>query len=145
MADDPFDFWQEHSLQFLEMAFRTDKRERLAHPDGYGQNTGNCGDSVEIFLVVRDGCIAVASYDATGCLHTNACANTVVAMIEGQPLEKGWKVTPERVCAHLQTLPEDHFHCAELAVGALYRALASARQLTASPWKKAYLQHGCPD
>jgi nitrogen fixation NifU-like protein len=31
------DFWQDHSLTFLEMAFRTDRRERLDKPDGYGK------------------------------------------------------------------------------------------------------------
>ncbi|MCP4673404.1 MAG: iron-sulfur cluster assembly scaffold protein, partial [Desulfobacula sp.] len=35
-----------------------------------------------------------------------------------------WKISPEKVNKFLETLPEDHFHCAELAVGALYLALA---------------------
>ncbi len=142
MAENQFDFWQDHSIHFLEMAFRTDKRETLASPDGYGKNTGDCGDTVELFLIVRNGLIRNAAYETNGCLHTNACANTVVAMIEGKPLERAWEVTPEKVAAYLQTLPPDHFHCAELAVGALYKALTTARQMAASPWKKAYLQHG---
>jgi hypothetical protein len=37
-------------LTFLEMAFRTDRRERLEKPDGYGKKTGNCGDTVEFFI-----------------------------------------------------------------------------------------------
>jgi nitrogen fixation NifU-like protein len=31
------------------------------------------------------------------------------------------------VADFLKTLPADHFHCAELAVGALYLALASLK------------------
>lgn len=142
MTDTPSDFWQTHSLQFLEMAFRTDKREILAQPDGYGKNTGECGDTIEMFLVVRDGLIAHAAYEIDGCLHTNACANTVVAMIEGKPLQDAWAVSPEAVAAYLETLPADHFHCAELAVGALYKALANARQMADASWKKAYQHHG---
>ena len=49
-----FDFWQNHSLHYLEMAFRSDKRETIDHPDGYGKRTGQCGDTVEIFLTVRN-------------------------------------------------------------------------------------------
>jgi nitrogen fixation NifU-like protein len=142
MNDAPSDFWQTHSLQFLEMAFRSDKRETIAQPDGYGKNTGVCGDTIELFLVVRGGCIHHAAYETDGCLHTNACANTVVAMIEGKPLQAAWEITAEAVAAYLETLPQDHFHCAELAVGALYKALANARQVADAPWKKAYLKHG---
>jgi nitrogen fixation NifU-like protein len=142
MAASPGDFWQAHSLHFLEMAFRSDKRERLSQSDGYGKNTGECGDTIEMFLVIREGIIDHAAYETDGCLHTNACANTVVAMIEGKPLHAAWEVTPEAVAAYLETLPEDHFHCAELAVGALYKALANARQMADNPWKKAYSQAG---
>lgn len=138
----PGDFWQTHSLHFLEMAFRSDKRERISRPDGYGKNTGACGDTIEMFLVVRDGLIAHAAYETDGCLHTNACANTVVAMVEGKPVQAAWEVTPEAVAAYLETLPTDHFHCAELAVGALYKALVGVQQTADSPWKKVYPQPG---
>ena len=141
MTADRFDFWQDHSVRFLEMAFRTDKRETIEHPDGYGKNTGECGDTVELFLMLRDGCIVHAAYETDGCLHTNACANTVVAMIEGKPLENAWQITPEMVALYLQTLPLDHFHCAELAVGALYQALSDARHLANASWQKAYRHH----
>ncbi len=50
MEKSEFDFWQDHSLHYLEMAFRTDKREIINNPDGYGKRTGSCGDTVEIFL-----------------------------------------------------------------------------------------------
>jgi len=39
---------------------------------------------------------------------------------------------------NLETLPPDHFHCAELAVGAFYLALAHLRDNQKSPWKKLY-------
>ena len=37
-----------------------------------------------------------------------------------------------------ETLPADHYHCAELAVGALYLALADCRQTRRKPWQKLY-------
>ena len=57
-------------------------------------------------------------------------------------VQAAWEVTPEAVAAYLETLPTDHFHCAELAVGALYKALVGVQQTADSPWKKVYPQPG---
>jgi nitrogen fixation NifU-like protein len=132
------DFWQDHSLSFLEMAFRTDRRERLDKPDGYGKKAGDCGDTVEFFINLDGDRISTLSYDINGCLNTNACCNTVVELVEGKPLDTAWEVTPEQVSEFLESLPNDHFHCAELVVGTLYLALANARENRRSPWKKLY-------
>jgi nitrogen fixation NifU-like protein len=131
-------FWQDHSLTFLEMAFRNDRRERLAHADGYAKKTGDCGDTVELFLTVRNHTIERLAYEMDGCLHTNACCNAVASLVEGKPLASAWEITPEVIIDMLETLPEDHFHCAELVVGTLYLALTDARESHRSPWKKIY-------
>jgi hypothetical protein len=47
-----FDLWQDHSLRYLEMAFRTDRREIIERPDGYGRRTGVCGRSLSIRTAV---------------------------------------------------------------------------------------------
>lgn len=124
---DTSDFWQEHSEQFLIMAFDHERRGRLTHPDGYGKRTGDCGDTVEIFLTIKDNIIIGVTFDLQGCLNTGACANTVATLAEGKSVEAAWGITPEIVAAYLQTLPKDHFHCAELAVGAFYLALTDYR------------------
>ena len=120
------EFLQNHSLHFLEMAFKTDKRQRLADPDGHGLRKGVCGDTIEIFVNVKDGHIEEACFDCDGCINTVACANTIAHMIDGKPVEEAWKVTPEAVIEYLETLPGKENHCAELAVGALYLALSEA-------------------
>lgn len=132
------DFWQDHSLTFLEMAFRTDRRERLEKADGYAKKVGDCGDAVEFFINLDGDTIDSLSYDINGCLNTNACCNAVVSLIEGKSIDAAWETTPEQVAGFLESLPQDHFHCAELAVGTLYLALADAREKRRSPWKKMY-------
>ena len=132
------DFWQDHSLHFLEMAFRTDRRERLEKPDGYGKKTGSCGDTVEFFLNLDGDRIRTLAYDINGCLNTNACCNTVVELVDSKTLDTAWEVTPEQVSDFLESLPDDHFHCAELVVGTFYLALSNARENRRSPWKKMY-------
>jgi len=124
MDDQEFNFWQEHSLQFLEMAFRKDKEGRLAHPDGYGRRTGACGDTVEIYLSVHNDIVEEVVYQINGCVNTNACTNTMILMAENKHVDEVWAITPEMIAEYLETLPENHKHCAELAIGALYQALA---------------------
>lgn len=132
------DFWQNHSLTFLEMAFRGDRRERLQKPDGYGKKIGDCGDTVEFFLNIDGDTVSTLSYDINGCLNTNACCNAVVALVEGKSVDAAWEVTPEQVADLLKSLPPDHLHCAELVVGTLYLTLANARENRCAPWKKMY-------
>ena len=138
MDEEVSDFWQSHSLKYLEMAFRTDKQEIIKHPDGYGKKAGDCGDTVEIFLKAKDNIIEMASYYINGCMNTVACANTIVNMVENKTIEQAWDITPEAVAGYLETLPKDHFHCAELAVGALYLALTNLLELRRAQWKKIY-------
>ena len=66
-----------------------------------------------------------ATFEINGCLHTLASANTVAYLAEGKSLDEAWEITPEDVIEYLQTMPAAHFHCAELAVGAFYLALAN--------------------
>jgi nitrogen fixation NifU-like protein len=131
-----FNFWQDHSQHYLEMAFRTDRREVIKQPDGYGKRTGDCGDTVEMYLSIRNGCIQSVSFETNGCLNTNACANTVAELTKGKEVEAAWEITPENVIDYLETLPPENYHCTELAVGALYLALSNYQENQRDSWKK---------
>jgi nitrogen fixation NifU-like protein len=123
------DFWRDHSLHYLEMAFRHDRRGRLQNPDGYGKRIGECGDTVEMFLCIKKGRIQSVSFDTNGCINTNACANTVSHLAEGKTIGEAWEITPEEVIEFLETLPEENYHCAELSIGAFSMALANCQEL----------------
>ena len=138
MNDNHNDFWQSHSLTFLEMAFRTDRQECLRKADGHGKKTGDCGDTVEFYLILNGDRIETLSYAINGCVNTNACANAIIELVEGKTIDQAWEIQPENVSDYLESLPENHFHCAELAVGALYLTLAKACENKRSPWKKMY-------
>ena len=133
-----FDFWQDHSAHYLEMAFRTDRREVIKNPDGYGKKTGDCGDTVEMYLTVSKDRIQSVSFETNGCLSTSACANTVAELAEGKQVEEAWLITPDDVVDYLETLPPQNTHCAELAVGAFYLALRNYQELKRDSWKKLY-------
>ncbi len=128
MGKNGFHFLEDHSLKFLEMAYSYVWRGVLDNADGYGKNTGDCGDTVEFFIKVDNGSIATILFDAEGCLNTKACASAVASFAEKQPLEDLWKITPEKVIDYLETLPAESEHCAELAVGAFYLALNNYKE-----------------
>lgn len=138
MSDSQPDMWQTHSLKFLECAFRTDRHETLHKADGYGEKTGDCGDTVAFYLILDGEVIKTVAYVVKGCVNTNASANALIDLVQGRSLTEAWRISPEKVAEYLETLPEDHFHCAELAVGAFYLALADANRTRQAPWKKAY-------
>jgi nitrogen fixation NifU-like protein len=95
-----------------------------------------------MFLKLRGTTIAQVAFQVQGCMNTVASANAVAELIEGKPIENAWELAPERVIDFLETLPKAHHHCAELAVGALYRALADVRSKQREPWKKKYQKSG---
>lgn len=138
MTQSSLDFWQNHSLRFLNMVFRAEKREVLKHPDGYGKCSRECGDTMEIFLLVRDGSIMSASFETNGCLYSVACANAAVHLVEGRTLDEAQEVTEQMIFDYLETLPPAERHCAELAARTLNRALLSATETQRNPWKKFY-------
>lgn len=138
MEKETFNFWQDHSTQYLEMALSSERRERLEHADGYGKRTGECGDTIEFFLIINKGIIDSITFDTDGCMNTNACANTIAMLLEGKSVEKAWEITPQHLADYLETLPQDEYHCAELAVGAMYLALSNYGETSREPWKKAY-------
>ncbi|HSO60236.1 MAG TPA: iron-sulfur cluster assembly scaffold protein [Desulfobacterales bacterium] len=142
MTKEPFDFWQDHSVKYLEMALKSDRMEPLENPDGEGRHTGDCGDTVAISLKLQGEVIGRVAFQIQGCMNTVASANAVAELVEGRPIAEAWEVTPERVIDFLETLPKGHHHCAELAVGALYRALADARSKQREPWRKMYGKSG---
>lgn len=121
---DSFDFWNDHTTEYLGMAYMWDRRKKLDNPDGVGKKTGTCGDTITMYLEVKDGIVRQLCFELDGCINTNACSNVVATMVENNPVAGGWDITPEQVIEYLGTLPEDHYHCAELAVGTFYLALA---------------------
>jgi len=127
MADE-FDFWQDHSECFLVMANLWERRVVLEKPDGIGRKTGDCGDTITMYLALKEGVVERLTFELDGCVNTNACSNAVAVLVEGKPVEESWNLTPNDIVHFLETLPEDHHHCAELAVGALYLALADSRK-----------------
>ena len=115
---------EEHSDIFKMMVANQERYGEMKDPDGYGTKQGDCGDTIEIYLKVEDEQVKTVMFQIAGCLNTFACANMISYLAEGKKVSECWDISPENIITLLQSLPDDHHHCAELAVGTFYLALS---------------------
>jgi nitrogen fixation NifU-like protein len=127
VTDKPFDFWNDHSLEFLEMAMKRDHQESVQAPHGYGKNIRDCGDALEFYLMVKNEELDSISYDLKGCLFSHACVNTIIKMAKNKKIDQARKISADNIIMFLKTLPERESHCADHALVAFNRALDSLK------------------
>ncbi|RLA83691.1 MAG: iron-sulfur cluster assembly scaffold protein [Deltaproteobacteria bacterium] len=92
--------------------------------DGFAQFTGPCGDTMEIWIKVRDGEIVRASFWTDGCGTTVASGSMVTELVKGKMVLDAMEITKEDVLSALGGLPEESEHCALLAATTLKLAIA---------------------
>jgi len=95
----------------------------ISHPDGYAKVTGPCGDTVEIFLCVRNGKIEDIRYTTDGCMTSHAAVSAATEMAKGQSPRGCLRISQSTILDHLGGLPESDQHCALLASITLHKAL----------------------
>lgn len=95
----------------------------IEDPDGYAKVTGPCGDTVEMFLRVRDGRVEQATFTTDGCIFSIAACSVAAEMAERKTLSECIGINQSAILDYLQKMPADHEHCALLAATTLQRAL----------------------
>src|SRR5436190_5516505 len=84
-----------------------------------------CGDLIRTSLLVEDGRIASARFDAEGCAATVAAGAAVAEAVDGESLLAAARVGPDDVSRALGGLSPQGRHAGELAADALHRALGA--------------------
>ena len=92
---------------------------RMESPTGYGRVTGNCGDTMEIFLRLEGEVVSDASFITDGCGCSAVCASVACELAIGKEPEGIEDVTGEMILEILGGLPDDNVHCAFLAAETL--------------------------
>ena len=110
--------------QFLCLARYPKNIGTLDNPSGQGAAVGQCGDSIEVSLQIETGAIAEIKVLPRGCIYTLVCASAMSELAKGRKLDQALELEPQDVVAALGGLPEDHLHCARLAVNTLGEAIA---------------------
>ena len=96
---------------------------KIKNPDSCVSITGVCGDTVEMYVVLKDEIINDIKFMTDGCGATVACASYVAGAAKGKTIEETLRMKPEGVESYFGGLPEESKHCAKLAVDTLRAAL----------------------
>ena len=87
--------------------------------------TGLCGDSMKVYLKVKEDLIKDAKFQAIGCAGAFASGSALTEMVKGKTLKEAEKITEHDVIKDLGELPGPKLHCARLAVDALRKSIES--------------------
>lgn len=99
----------------------------LEDADGKGVADGLCNDTIEMYIKVRNRRIVACTFMTDGCGATIACASRLTRFVKGMAVDEAMMVTPNDLISLLNGLPEEHRHCAALAVLALRNAIRDHR------------------
>ena len=96
---------------------------RMDNPDGYGRVTGECGDTMEIYLKFENNRVSEASYFTDGCASSMVSGSFAAELTLGRDPDELSDITAETVLTAIGRLPEEDLHCASLAARTVQEAL----------------------
>jgi len=97
-----------------------------AMPDADGIGSGGdpeCGDSLTIYIKVKDNIIEDISFLVFGCVAAIATSSITTELAKGKTLDEASKITDADITEALGGLPENKLHCSLLGATALKEAI----------------------
>jgi len=132
------EMWTGYTEVVIDHAQNPRNVGNISDADGYDSVTGSCGDTMEIWLRVRDGIIRQATFWTDGCGTTIAAGSMVTELVKGKTIASALKITQQDVLDALGGLPAESKHCALLAANTVKGAIRDYTAMKREPWKKAY-------
>ncbi|MEX2237982.1 MAG: iron-sulfur cluster assembly scaffold protein [Dehalococcoidia bacterium] len=87
-----------------------------------------CGDTLRLFLSLRDGRIEKASFEAEGCVAAVAAGSITTELVQGLAVEEAASIDREKIETALGGLPPSRAHGPALAAHVLGLALSQLAQ-----------------
>ncbi|MFW5489041.1 MAG: iron-sulfur cluster assembly scaffold protein [Desulfovibrio sp.] len=99
------------------------RKGKPANGNYEGASTGECGDTIRIFLYIQDDKVLDAGYDTDGCRSSNISGSMAAELAVGKLCDELTDIDGETVLKSLGSMPTDEYHCAWLAANALHEAV----------------------
>lgn len=100
---------------------------KIKGANAIGKITGPCGDTMQIFLKIKNGRILESKFLTDGCGPSIACGSVVTELVKDRGIEEALKIRDKNVLSILGGLPEENLHCSILAVDTLMAAVKDYR------------------
>ncbi len=110
----------------------------ISDADGFASITGPCGDTMAMWLRVKDNRLRRVTFLTDGCGTTIAAGSMLTEMAKEKAISEILRITPQEVLDVLGGLPEESKHCVLLAVITLREAVKEYLTCQREPWRKAY-------
>jgi nitrogen fixation NifU-like protein len=95
----------------------------LDNADQVSEMTGTCGDTMKIYLKLKEGRVEDARYQVMGCPGAIAAAMAAVDLVKGKTLAEASQLNDGDVFRVLEQIPGKKHHCIQLAVKTLQKAI----------------------
>ncbi|WP_155309309.1 iron-sulfur cluster assembly scaffold protein [Desulfosarcina ovata] len=95
----------------------------LADADAHARVTGECGDTMEIFLKFENDRVCNAAYRTDGCASSTVCGSFAAEMTVGKTPEEVADISGEAILEKIGRFPDEDHHCAFLAAETIREAL----------------------
>lgn len=96
----------------------------MENPDGYAEvGSSECGDTMEMFLRIRDDRIEDIKYKTYGCCAAIASSSIATDMAKGKTIGEAESISKADIVTELGGLPEKKWHCSLLVEDAIKAAI----------------------
>ena len=95
----------------------------LPEADQVTELTGQCGDTMKIYLKLEDGRIKDAKIQVLGCPGAIASAMAAMELIRGKTIEEAMAVTDRDIFRMLGEIPDQKQHCIRLTNKTIQKAI----------------------
>lgn len=100
----------------------------MDNPSAVGESGSfKCGDTMKIYLKIKDDIIEDVKFQTFGCGAAIASSSMLTELVKGLPLDRAVEVTNRDVAEALGGLPPVKMHCSNLAADALQNAIENYR------------------
>ncbi len=95
----------------------------ISDADHISSMTGTCGDTMTIYLKIKDNIITDARYEVLGCPGAVSAAMAAVDIIRGQTIDQAHTLNDGDIFRVLEEIPAKKHHCIQIAVKTLHKAI----------------------
>ena len=130
---------QRYTQTVIDLWLKPENFRKIDSPDGYAIVKGSCGDTMEMFLKMKDNRITECTFNTDGCGTTLACGSAATELAKKKTFTQVLAgVGADAILKKLGGLPKEDVHCAQLAAETLRKALADQLYQKQNSRKKHY-------